>query len=288
MKGASIMACCPCCGKNLKLTDWKQNCPYCGTNIPAFGFQEKLMKQADVAEVQHYHFQKKLDRVKNSFIGSKLAIVRIITSIIPAGPLFLPLAKLKITGGLEPFDGNFSALTLIKKIDSLTDFDALLSFIKGDKAALCAVIALLLLALSLLVTLTHLVLLMLSCSPKGKKRNLFQCILILVFTSASMILTFLVRGETAFAVPSFGAWLYLLLQIVNFVIDYLTFKQGIEITHKQCYVGGIPIEEYFEMIEKSTPLEEIRAEQYKRLKQRREEKQQKIREEKEKEALNNG
>ena len=45
-----------------------------------------------------------------------------------------------------------------------------------------------------------------------------------------------------------------------------------EIVHKQCYVGGIPIEEYFEM-EKTMTREEIRAEQYRRLQARYDEKE---------------
>lgn len=283
------MADCPNCGKHLRLKDWKQNCPYCGTNIPAYGFQEKLMKEADSAEVQHYHFQKKLDRVVNSFIGSKLAIARIVTSVIPVLALLLPLAKLKITTGLEPYEGGFSVITIIKKIDNLTDVDALLAFIRGDSAALCAAVSLVLLVLSLLVTVTHLVLLTLSCSPKGKKRNLSQGIIILLFTLASIaVAMFAVKSEVITAFPSIGAWVYLLLQIANFVVDYLVFKQGIEIHHKQCFVGGIPIEEYFEMVEKGTPLEEIRAEQYKRLKEKREEKRRQLQENSEKEAENNG
>ena len=62
-----------------------------------------------------------------------------------------------------------------------------------------------------------------------------------------------------------GAYLYIVMLIVNFAIDIAVYKQGIEIHHKQCYVGGIPIEEYFEMLDKGVPHEEIRQEMYKRL-----------------------
>lgn len=283
------MADCPKCGQHLRLVDWKQNCPHCGVNIPAYGFQEKLMKEADKAEVQHYHFQKKLDRLKFSFIGSKLAILRIITSILPIGPVFLPLAKIKITEGLEPYDGNFSFLTLIKKYNNLTDFNALSSFIKCDSATLFSIISLTLLAMSLILTVTHLVLLTLSCSPKGKSRNLSQGIIILFFTVISLILTiFTIKSETITASVSIGGWLYLLMQIINFVIDYLVFKQGIEIHHKQCYVGGIPIEEYFDMIENGITLENIRKEQYKRLSEKRAERQREFEKSNSEEVQSNG
>ena len=100
------MANCPKCGVHLKLTDWRQHCPRCGANIVVYDLQERLMQQADVAEVQHYHFQKKIDRLKASFVGSKLAVVRIITSFIPVFALFLPMVNCRLNPALGDFEGN--------------------------------------------------------------------------------------------------------------------------------------------------------------------------------------
>ena len=47
------MANCPKCGRHLRLIDWKQHCPHCGANIVLYDRQERLMQEADVAEVQH-------------------------------------------------------------------------------------------------------------------------------------------------------------------------------------------------------------------------------------------
>ena len=58
------MAECPKCKKHLKMTDWKQHCPYCGGNIVLYDIQERLMQDADIAEVQYYHFQKKLSAIQ--------------------------------------------------------------------------------------------------------------------------------------------------------------------------------------------------------------------------------
>ena len=55
-----IMAECPKCKEHLKMTDWKQHCPHCGANVVIYDIQERLMKDADIAEVQYYHFQDKL------------------------------------------------------------------------------------------------------------------------------------------------------------------------------------------------------------------------------------
>ena len=60
------------------------------------------------------------------------------------------------------------------------------------------------------------------------------------------------------------------LLVINAVVDFAVLHKGIPIHHKQCFVGGIPIEEYFEM-QKSMSPEEIRQEQYKRLQAARDE-----------------
>ena len=52
---------------------------------------------------------------------------------------------------------------------------------------------------------------------------------------------------------------------MNLAIDIAIYKKGIEINHAQCFVGGIPIEEYFKMLEDGVPQEEIRQEMYRRL-----------------------
>lgn len=85
------MAQCPKCAARLRLIDWKQNCPYCGANVFLYNLQERLMLDADKAEVEHYHFQRKIDRAKASFIGSKLAVARIAASVLLIGAVFLPL-----------------------------------------------------------------------------------------------------------------------------------------------------------------------------------------------------
>lgn len=52
------MANCPKCNHHLRLADWKQKCPYCGANIVLYDLQERLMADADIAEVQNYHFKR--------------------------------------------------------------------------------------------------------------------------------------------------------------------------------------------------------------------------------------
>ncbi len=277
------MANCPKCGRHLRLVDWKQRCPYCGANVFLYDLQERLMQDADKAEVQHFHFQKKVDRAKASYIGSKLAVTRIVTSLLPVGALFLPLIFTE--PGSSGLPKTLDAIKLYTFF-SETDIGAFLEAAKAEPTGKLFLAALVCLVLSLLAWLLHFALLFLSCSPKGKARNVSLSALMLGFSLAFVLLiAFLPNGAFTAAEPGYGAYLYLLLNIVNLVIEILVFRQGIEITHKQCYVGGIPIEEYFEMQEKGVPPEEIRAEQYRRLTALQQEKERKLAEEnKEKEA----
>ena len=261
------MANCPKCNAHLRIVDWKQYCPHCGTNIFVYDLQERLMQDADIAEVQYYHFQKKIDRLKSSYAGNKLAVARIFTSLLPAGALFLPIAKLTATNYFEPFSGNFNAIDLYNNFLSKLDLGAFGDLIAENRmTGICLLISVITLLLSAVFTVIHFVLLGLSCSPKGKQRGKFFAISILATTLISIISFLIMPASASFSGnPGIGAYLYLLLQIVNVGLDLHTLKKGMNIMHKQCYVGGIPIEEYFEMQENGWTLEQIRAEQYKRL-----------------------
>lgn len=258
-----LLANCPKCNHHLRVIDWKQKCPYCGANIVLYDLQERLMADADKAEVQNYYFQKKIDRLKAAFVGSKLAIVRIFTSLLPIAALFLPLIKANLSAPLPEKSGSITAIDIYNLFEDI-DFGALLGTFSNGGAPF--VVSFVLLLVGLLLILVRFVLLTLACSPKGKVRNYTFDIIMLLFAVASAV-GFAIMPEGSFAYGSLGigTYLYIALLIVNFAVDIAVFKQGIEINHKQCYVGGIPIEEYFEMVENGVSQKELRKEMYIRL-----------------------
>lgn len=280
-----VLANCPKCGQHLRLIDWKQHCPHCGTNIMLYDQQERLMREADIAEVQYYHFQKKIDRLKSAFIGTKLAILRIVTSILPIAALFLPLINVKIGTPFNPIDGNVNFITVYKNFDGLTG-NAIPELMSGsDKnAAIIFIAAFALLLLSLVITLVHFIMLTLACSPKGKARNITLDVMIAVFTLGSAVAALITPDFSAVSGLKLGAgaYVYILLQAVNIAVDCIVLKKGIPVKHKQCYVGGIPIEEYFQMKDDGMTVEEIRRIQYERLLAIQKEKEEKYRIEQEK------
>lgn len=279
----NLMANCPKCGKHLRILDWKQHCPYCGANVVVYDLQERLMQDADKAEVQYYHFQKKVDNVKGAFVGSPLAIARIFTSLLPVGPLFLPLIKGSFQSPFEPFDGKLNFVDIYSNIDKLGPITSLLS--SGNKSEFTFVIAVILFVISLLATVLHFILNTLACSPKGKIRNTIIDIIILVTTIFSVLAIVLMDNSgCVVATAQIGAYLYIVAQLINTILDFIILNKGIEIKHAQCYVGGIPIEEYFEMVDNGATHDEIRKEQYARLQALQTQKEEEIKRREQEEA----
>lgn len=84
------MAQCPKCGYHLKITDISQFCPKCKVNMRFFGFEENFYKEAKLAELTQAGIHVKIRRLKAAFIGSKLAIARLIVMLLPAAALLIP------------------------------------------------------------------------------------------------------------------------------------------------------------------------------------------------------
>lgn len=274
-----IMAECPKCKKHLKMTDWKQHCPYCGGNIVLYDIQERLMQDADIAEVQYYHFQKKIDRLKASFVGSRLAVIRIFTSLIPILAILVPFFKCTFKEPFVEFSGFLSLFSLLDFVDKL-NVDALLGLLNtsdGKVPLLLFLGAVLLVGLTVVLLLVRFGCLTMACSKRGKSICYGFDITFIVMTIISCVLFLVVPDNPYFSIGFVLApFVYLILLGVNFYVDILIFKKGIEVKHAPCFVGGIPIEEYFKMVEDGVPQEEIRAEMYKRLTKIQEEKEEKL------------
>lgn len=262
------MANCPKCGEHLKLTDWKQHCPHCHCNIVVYDIQERLMQDADKAEVQRYYFQKKIDRMKASFVGSKLAVIRIFTSLIPLAAVVVPWLKGAFNVPFVEFKGLFTLFTLTDMLDSL-DINSILNVLNTDDGKtpiILLAVSLVLLLLSAVLLLVRFGCLTMACSKRGKIRNYTFDILTLVFCIVATVLLMIVPDNAYFNIDFVIApFVYLLLLGVNFGVDIAVYKKGIEVKHEPCFVGGIPIEEYFKMVEDGVPQEEIRQEMYRRL-----------------------
>ena len=262
------MAKCPKCGRKLTLFDWKPNCPDCGVNLVYYGMEERLLDEADAAEAEHAKLQKRIDRLKASFIGSKLTVARIILTLLPIATLLLPLCTITYSGPfIEEVTKNIGLIEHINVITSL-DIDALLtmvgsgivgtSFIGYAGTLVCLLLSVVFIVISLLM-------LMLACSPKGNPRNITLNIITIALAVASPVFFNIFATNISAVFPdfvsgkiSFGIFVYIAALALLLGINIIIAIKGVNVKYKQCYVGGIPAEEYFELVEKGTDKAVIR------------------------------
>lgn len=277
------MAHCPKCGRKLTILDWKPNCPECGVNLVYYGMEERLLDEADAAEAEHAKLQKRLDRLKASFIGSKLTIARIVLSVLPIAMLLLPLCSVTFSGPyIEQTTTNVNAIEIYNLVSSL-DFDSLFamlgspllgtSFIGYAGALVCIL-------LSLVVVIVSLLMLTIACGSKGNPRNITLNSLSIVFAVASIVFFSIFSKNIHAVFPDFvrgsigfGIFVYIASLVALLVINIVIAKKGVDIKYKQCFVGGLPAEEYFELVEKGTDINVIREMMAKALEARENEKE---------------
>lgn len=108
---------CPNCGKKLRIWDVKAECSSCGVSIPNYNWQARLEEDNIKAEKQFAVFNRTMNRIAYSIYGTKLRIVRLILTFLPAIGFILPWATLKSDG--ESFDLSIISFSGKK---SLIDF----------------------------------------------------------------------------------------------------------------------------------------------------------------------
>ena len=270
MFGGKTMAKCPKCGRKLTIFDWKPNCPDCGVNLVYYGMEERLMAEADAAEAEHARTQKKMDRLKAAFISSPLTIARIVLSILPIAALLLPIADITFKG---PFIAErTSTIDLLKLIDVVPnlDFDALFLMMGSNVAEIGAAFlgffaSLAALLLSVVMLIVGLLMLTMSCGKLGNVRNLTFNSLAIISAVVSIIFYGHFSTNIMAAFPEFvkdanvqwGIYVYIALIACLLILNIILAIKGIDVKYKQCYVGGIPAEEYFELVKNGTDTEII-------------------------------
>ncbi len=263
------MAKCPNCGRRLTVFDWRPNCPGCGVNLVYFGREERLMNEADAAEAEHARLQKHLDRLKASFVGSPLTIVRIVLTLLPIAALMLPLCKVAFNGPLIPETvKTINAIEIYNLVSSL-DFGALFTMIGSSllgSAFVGYAVSLVTVLLSLVVLIVSLFLLTMACGPKGNVRNITLNCIDIVLAVVSVVFFNKFAADINSVFPEFvsgsvqyGAYVYIGALVLLLAINIIIAKVGVEVKYKQCYVGGIPSEEYFELVKAGTDTETLHA-----------------------------
>ena len=98
------MATCPHCGRVLRITDWKPECPDCGVNLNYYKANDRLLDESEKVEIEHAKFQPKVDRAKAAYAGSWKAILRIVLTLLPVGALIAFLIAVKAPAYMEKYE----------------------------------------------------------------------------------------------------------------------------------------------------------------------------------------
>lgn len=274
------MAKCPKCGRRLTLFDWRPNCPGCGINLVYYGMEERLMDEADTAEAEHAKTQKHIDRLKASFVGSKLTIIRIVLSVLPIAALMLPLCSVTYSGPfIEQTTSSINAISIYNLVSSL-DFDALLTMIGSDILGTSFIGyagSLVCILLSLVFIIVSLLMLMMACGPKGNPRNITLNVITIALAVASGVFFNVFASNISAVFPEFisgsigfGLYVYIAALAALLAINIIIAIKGVDVKYKACFVGGIPAEEYFELVKNGTPKEVIREKMAQALKEKEE------------------
>ena len=106
---------------------------------------------------------------------------------------------------------------------------------------------------------------MLACSPKGNPRNITLNIITIALAAASPVFFNIFATNISAVFPDFvsgkigfGIFVYIAALALLLAINIIIAVKGVNVKYKQCYVGGIPAEEYFELVEKGTDKAVIR------------------------------
>lgn len=242
------MASCPKCGKKLKLTDIKPNCPHCDTNLLYYKIEERLEVDALNSEREHAHTQKKLDRAKAAMTGGPFAIVRDVILVLTLCAFLLPLAKL--TAVNLPFVGEASkSFGAIDLVTALMEFDFGAFGLIGSKivgtTTLMFAISIVTIALALVIALLQLIFSFLSCSPKGFIRNTIFASLGLVFSVTSLVTFKLFVSNMEKVLPGFmkgsvgfGIFVVIGMFVVCLALNILIkMKDLVKVEYTPCYIG---------------------------------------------------
>jgi hypothetical protein len=246
---------CPKCGRKLKITDLKPECPGCGVNLLYYKIEERLEVDAINAELEHARTQQKLDRAKASLIGSALTIVRIVLLAVVVGMLFLPLATMHAQG---PYLDKTFTLNVIEIYNGISaiDFGGLFTILGSavlGKTFIFYAVSMLMVAVAAVCAIIELIFSFLSCSPHGFSRNLTLAIVGIVSSAVSIVTFNMFLSNAAKVLPGtltgsieMGAYLVIAAFVLVIGINIWIKAKGVDVKYKQSYIDSVPYEEFLD------------------------------------------
>lgn len=202
-----MASCCPNCGRKLHWYDVKAECSECGISIPNYNWEARLEADNELAEKKFATFYRGLNRLAYSVWGTKLRIVRIILSVLPAVGFILPWVTIKSEAKSVGLD-LFAMTCDVSLIDIFKDFFANsalyfanMGYENNSGLLTFTMLALLFMVLSLLMAVISFFLILITAKhSKTKAMTIFDVISVL-FACASAAMS-VVASSVASSQPA--------------------------------------------------------------------------------------
>lgn len=238
------MAVCPKCEKKIPIYHLGQMCPHCGVNMRFYNFDKNFYRDAKRAELSNAKISIFISHVKASLIGSKLAIIRLCTMILPLLTILVPYANASIKLPMLEDNITISGLGLYMAfMGGYVDFIPAMLGGGADGACFTALVAAIGALVAVALFSIIILLLTILCFTSIKKMPKVLCVFsVLGIISAAaggiLSLRFAKACEASNGVIlsgsiSFGWIVSIIGFIVPLIVNLLIIKKGLNIEYKE-------------------------------------------------------
>lgn len=234
---------CPKCGAEIPFYDLKPNCRHCGVNILYYTQDYLLERDAKRSELESAVARMLVARIKATFIGSALAIVRMIFILGAVGATALPFCSAKF---VLPFYEETLSVGLVGVIQSYSNglLLSVPSFLKSVLFSNATLGALIIAAFFILIVFIDVALLLIyllsffkpdKAARKLKNASIVACALSLCAQTAVFICNAAVVTDTAYASFNigYGAILCFAIHLALVFINIKMLKKGVEPVYRE-------------------------------------------------------
>lgn len=209
-----MMATCPKCGYQLKITQLKPDCPNCGTNLMYYQMDQRLEADHSLAEKEVAAVKRIIQGIKSASVGSVLPIIRLVAYLLSIAALLLPVFQTKRTSSQF-----LSTSSLLDLIIAMTEKGAdMMAVLFGSQTAVLVTVFFFGSVLFLLISL---ILSLFSFTKHGTGRNMIMA----AFTALIQIVPAALLASGGSAVPDIGFYSIAVLLAAVFVLNYFIGKR---------------------------------------------------------------
>jgi len=242
-----FMAHCPKCGKKLKVTDISQFCPGCGVNMRFVNFEQDFYREAKIAELSQANMSVKIKHIKAAFVGSKLAVARLIVMLLPIAALLVPNGSFTLAMPFRSGTYGFGILGLLGLLMpdgfNLSGLFYIINMSGGDvdRASFTALRNALFSYLSIAVIGVLILLVSVLCFISYKNMQKINVVLAALGIAACVVSMILISSFASVAKEGtmltgkngFGLIVAVLMFATVFVVNLLLSKNGIPIEYDE-------------------------------------------------------